>query len=91
MAIKCIRCVLSGRVQGVFFRRSAQIKAAELDIAGWACNLPDGRVEVLVCGTEVEIEAMRAWLWRGPPHALVDDVTWEEVEIPRDLEGFEIR
>jgi acylphosphatase len=89
--MKCVRCVVSGRVQGVFFRRSAQVKAIELEVLGWARNLPNGGVEVLVCGEASAVEAMRIWLWRGPPYARVEDVTWEEVAVPDDLDGFEVR
>ena len=46
----CNRCLVSGRVQGVFYRASAQQRAQELGVRGYARNLPDGRVEVLACG-----------------------------------------
>lgn len=89
--MKCIRCIVSGRVQGVFFRRSAQRRAAELGVSGWAHNLPDGTVEVLACGEDDAVETMRHWLWRGPPGASVSDVQWAPAEPPAGLEGFEVR
>jgi acylphosphatase len=89
--MKCVRCIVSGRVQGVFFRRSAQRKAEELGVIGWARNLPDGRVEVLLCGEEEVVEAMHEWLWEGPPSARVEEVLREEAELSGDLKGFEVR
>ena len=85
--MKCIRCNVRGRVQGVFYRASTQQKARELGITGWARNLPDGSVEVLACGGEAALEELLAWLRVGPPHARVDGVAWELVE-EQDVEGF---
>lgn len=72
---RCVHCLVSGRVQGVFFRASAQDEASRLGIDGWVRNLPDGRVEALACGPAEAVEAFCGWLWRGPPQARVDDVT----------------
>lgn len=74
------RCVVSGRVQGVFYRGATQRKARELDVTGYARNLPDGRVEVLACGDPAAVAALCDWLWQGPPHAEVTDVVCESVE-----------
>src|SRR3569623_1550292 len=71
----CRRCFISGRVQGVAYRAATQRKAQELQLSGYARNLSDGRVEVLICGKEAAIDALAAWLWQGPPHAQVCDVS----------------
>jgi acylphosphatase len=86
----CIKCLISGRVQGVFFRASAHTEATRLGITGHAINLPDGRVEVLACGERVALEAMKCWLASGPPGASVDRVECQPVcgEIPT---GFSVR
>ncbi|HHM04646.1 MAG TPA: acylphosphatase [Gammaproteobacteria bacterium] len=68
------KCLVSGRVQGVFFRAATQQQARSLGITGYARNLPDGRVEVLACGEAGAVEALCAWLWKGPPQARVVDV-----------------
>lgn len=73
MAI-CMRCLVSGRVQGVFFRASAREKGQSLGVAVHAKNLADGRVEVWVRGDEDKVNALRAWLWEGPPYARVEAV-----------------
>lgn len=65
------RFVVSGRVQGVGFRAWAQHEAARLGLAGWAANLPDGSVEVVIHGREADIAALRARLHQGPRFARV--------------------
>ena len=81
----CVRCYISGQVQGVFFRTSALEQAQMLGIVGHAKNMGDGRVEVLACGDELAIEAMKRWLQHGPRGATVTDVDCVivEVEEPR--------
>ncbi len=72
---ECMQCLVAGRVQGVFFRASAQKEARRLGLTGHARNLPDGRVEVVACGDPAALEAMREWLREGPPQARVSDLT----------------
>jgi len=67
----CRLCWVSGRVQGVFFRGSAQATARKLGISGYAHNLSDGRVEVLGCGESDRVEAFIEWLKVGPVGASV--------------------
>jgi len=74
------RCLVSGRVQGVFYRASAAQRAAELGVSGHARNLPDGRVEVLACGAAADVAAFIAWLWVGPSAARVVAIEVSEVE-----------
>ena len=76
----CRRCIVSGRVQGVFYRAATQHRAQELGLSGYAINLADGSVDVLVCGEEARIEELVVWLWEGPPAAVVTDVICEEVD-----------
>lgn len=75
----CKRCVVTGRVQGVFYRASTRTEALRLGITGHARNLADGGVEVLACGEPAAVDALIAWLWKGPSAAVVRDVTVEEV------------
>ncbi|HKK04851.1 MAG TPA: acylphosphatase [Gammaproteobacteria bacterium] len=76
---RCLRCLVAGRVQGVFFRASTQRRAEDLGLTGHARNLPDGRVEVLACGAPSALEELEAWLWRGPSEARVEDVVCTEM------------
>lgn len=77
----CRRCVVSGRVQGVFFRAATRERAIALGLRGYARNLPDGRVEVLACGEDADVAALCAWLRSGPPQARVSDVQCTAVEV----------
>ncbi len=85
----CMRCYISGKVQGVWFRASTQREAAKLNINGWVRNLTDGRVEVFACGTESDLELFYSWLQRGPQYARVDDHSREHLPW-EDYEGFDI-
>lgn len=87
----CLRCLISGRVQGVSFRAATRRHALGLGLKGWARNLPDGRVEVLACGGQDQVEQLREWLWTGPPLARVTDVACTPVESPAGIDGFETR
>ncbi len=77
------RCFVSGRVQGVFYRASARQKAIELGCAGYARNLADGRVEVLIVAEPHAAQALIDWLWKGPPAAQVTAVDVIELELDR--------
>ncbi|MDJ0656205.1 MAG: acylphosphatase [Xanthomonadales bacterium] len=83
------RFLISGRVQGVFFRESTRKEAGRLGVAGYAVNLPDGRVEVAAKGDEGALGKLQQWLRQGPPMARVDNV--EVQPGPEDFspEGFE--
>ena len=61
----CKKCLVSGRVQGVFYRGTAAQRARELGVRGYARNLPDGRVEVLACGEDAAVQTFVSWLWTG--------------------------
>lgn len=82
-----VRFVVSGRVQGVFFRASTRAEAERLGVTGIARNLADGRVEVIASGPDAMLEALEKWLWTGPPAARVDDVL-REVVADRAMHGF---
>jgi acylphosphatase len=76
----CYRCVVAGRVQGVFFRASAREQAMRLGLTGYARNLNDGRVEVLACGEAAGVAQLRDWLRIGPAMAEVTGVACEPLD-----------
>lgn len=78
----CVKAMISGRVQGVFFRQSTRQQAQKLDLTGHAINLSDGRVEVLACGTEESIKQLLTWLDHGPEMAQVSKVEYHEIQTP---------
>jgi acylphosphatase len=73
------RFIVSGGVQGVFYRASARARALELGIAGHARNRPDGSVEVLANGPAQALDELERWLRQGPPAARVDAVIREDL------------
>ncbi len=81
------RFLVSGRVQGVFYRASTREQAVGLGLDGIARNLADGRVEVIACGSAAAIDALEQWLRRGPPAARVEQVLRETCE-PWSGSGF---
>lgn len=84
------RCLILGRVQGVFYRQSTLNEANQLGITGWVKNLPTGEVECVLSGEEQKLEKMCQWLWQGPATAQVSEVKVEDIpyqEYPR----FEIK
>jgi acylphosphatase len=80
--VVCKRCLVAGRVQGVFYRATAARRAHELDVRGYARNLPDGRVEVLAHGEEESVRIFVEWLWTGSSAAKVTSV--EVSDVPAD-------
>ncbi|MBW3696982.1 acylphosphatase [Vibrio sp. T187] len=82
--------VVSGVVQGVGFRYYTSQKGLQLGLKGYAKNLPDGRVEVLVCGEPEDVELMGKWLIKGPVTARVDSLDMEDIDSRVIYRGFEI-
>ncbi|AMN46315.1 acylphosphatase [Steroidobacter denitrificans] len=80
MPVTARRCLVAGRVQGVFFRASTRQRALELGCYGHVRNLADGRVEVLVAGEAAAVNTLIDWLWLGPPAAQVTHVEVQEVD-----------
>ncbi len=86
----CIRCWITGRVQGVWFRDSTRTRARQLQLTGYANNLADGRVEVLACGAAPALAELKAWLRRGPPLARVTEVRCEDDPMAVATDDFTI-
>lgn len=84
------RVVVTGDVQGVFFRDTCRRVASELRVSGWVRNLPDGSVEAAFEGSPDAVTRLVEWANRGPRTAQVDQVDVYDEE-PERLTGFEIR
>jgi acylphosphatase len=82
--------LVSGRVQGVYYRATTRDTARERGVDGWVRNLDDGRVEAVFEGTEAAVESMIEWCHTGSPKARVDDVSVEYGD-PDGVEGFDIK
>ena len=84
------RLVISGRVQGVFFRLETQRTAQRRDVTGWVRNLADGRVEAVVEGPRAQVNDVIDWCRQGPSAARVDslDIQWGDFQ--GEFAGFDI-
>jgi acylphosphatase len=83
--------LISGRVQGVFFRARTQEEAQKRNLTGWVRNLYDGRVEAVFEGEEAVVKSMISWCQYGPPHAVVSEVSVEIEEPKGEFTRFDIR
>lgn len=70
-----VHLMISGKVQGVFYRASAKEKALELALSGWIKNTPDGSVEATVSGSDEAVQQFVDWCRQGPPRAEVSQVS----------------
>lgn len=83
--------IVSGRVQGVFFRASTRDVATRLGVAGFVRNLPGRQVEAVLQGEREAVEKVIAFLREGPPGAVVTDIAVEWRKSAEPLEGFHVR
>jgi len=81
---------VSGRVQGVWFRKNTLHQAQKRELEGWVMNLDDGSVQVHVQGPESQVTDLIDWLWKGSPLSRVDHLDIVDAE-PLVMTGFEIR
>lgn len=80
---------VKGRVQGVFYRKSTQEKARELDLKGYVQNQTDGSVYIQAQGSRDALEDLYQWCHYGPSAAKVSEVSWESVAL-QDYSDFSI-
>ena len=83
--------VVSGRVQGVWFRGNTQRVAAAAGVRGWVRNLPDRRVEAVLQGERVAVESVVDFMRTGPPGAAVTDIAVSWNPAGEVFHGFDIR
>lgn len=80
-----------GRVQGVFYRASAEKEARSLGLLGWVRNTDDLAVEAVVEGPREKVEAFLAWCRQGPPAARVDEVDVRWSTATGEFDAFKVR
>lgn len=82
--------IISGRVQGVFFRAHTRDFARKFGVKGWVKNRPDGKVEALFEGDEEDVKAVIDWCNDGPPAAAVSDVNVRWDDYKGEFKGFDV-
>ncbi|HYN32936.1 MAG TPA: acylphosphatase [Ilumatobacteraceae bacterium] len=87
--VRC-RAIVSGRVQGVFFRDSCRAQAQRLGLRGWVRNRPDGTVEVVAEGPRDDVEQLLTWCRQGPSRAQVTGIAVTD-EVVAAERGFRIK
>lgn len=83
--------LISGRVQGVFFRSNTRRRANSLGIEGYVRNRSDGRVEAVFEGKEKDVKKLVTWCYEGPSSARVESVDLEWYEPTGEFSGFSVR
>jgi len=91
MSKERVRIIVSGMVQGVFFRASTRDEAVRLGIGGWVRNQNDGSVEIVAEGTREQIEEFIDWCRTGPPDARVDELDISRGEFLSEFDKFVIK
>ena len=89
--MKKVRLVVTGRVQGVWFRSSTCDKARELGVNGYVRNLASGDVEILAEGDDFKVDGLIRWARRGPPLARVDNVEVDVLQYDSEYNDFRVR
>jgi acylphosphatase len=87
--MKTVSIIVTGKVQGVWYRQSAKEKATELGIIGFVQNLPDGTVTITATGSAHQLEAFIAWCRQGPTRACVEKLDIQELSLQR-FDNFSI-
>ena len=87
--MRYVQIIITGKVQGVFYRASAKKAAEELGIHGWVKNNPAGDVEIYACGNPAELEKFLSWCRKGPARAVVQAVDVKEAK-PQSCPDFRI-
>mgnify|MGYP006285361061 CR=1 FL=1 len=89
--MKNVHVLVSGKVQGVFFRANTRKKAEKLGVKGWVKNTSDGKVEAVFEGNDERVNEMIEWCNHGPALAKVKDVDVEEKESENKYNSFSIK
>jgi acylphosphatase len=85
-----VQVLISGRVQGVYFRAYTRDQAVARGLSGWVRNLPDGRVAAVFEGDREKIDSMLAWCRQGPSYAAVDEVLTDWQPYQGEFQDFRI-
>ena len=90
MILKQVHLYVSGKVQGVYFRQGMKETAEKNNVRGWVRNLPDKRVEAMLVGEDLNVDAVLDWSRFGPPGAVVDKLEILGLDDPENFTDFEI-
>jgi acylphosphatase len=87
---KRVHVIVTGRVQGVFFRAFTRDEAVRLGLSGWVRNRADGSVEAIIEGGKTAVGEMLQWFYQGSPNSIVENVNTIDISPLGDSSTFEI-
>ncbi len=90
MSSKRIRIIVTGKVQGVFFRQALKVMAKKNDVFGWVKNLKDGRVEAVLEGAEEKVSRLVEWSHGGPANARFEDLEIYNEKFSGEFSKFDV-
>ncbi|MCH7876709.1 MAG: acylphosphatase [Thaumarchaeota archaeon] len=90
MSSKRIRIIVTGKVQGVFFRQALKVMAKKNNVFGWVKNLKDGRVEAVLEGAEEKVSRLVEWSHGGPANARVEDIEIHNEKFSGKFSKFDV-
>ena len=90
MAYQRVHIFVKGKVQGVFFRQTTKTVAEKKNVKGWVRNLPDGKVEAVLEGQDVDVSEVVEWSHRGPKNAIVEDIQIINEKYKGEFSKFDI-
>ena len=90
MSNQRIRIIVTGKVQGVFFRQALKVMAKKNNVFGWVKNLKDGRVEAVLEGDEEKVSRLVEWAHGGPANARVEDVEILNEKFSGEFSKFDV-
>ena len=85
-----VHLLVSGKVQGVFFRQALKVVAKKNNVLGWVKNLKDGRVEAILEGENKSINSVIEWTRIGPANSRVDDIEVSNEELKNEFSTFDV-
>ena len=85
-----VHLLVSGKVQGVFFRQALKVVAKKNNVLGWVRNLKDGRVEAILEGDNESINSVIEWTHIGPANSCVDDIEVSNEEFKNEFSTFDV-
>ena len=85
-----VHILVSGKVQGVFFRQALKVIAKKNNVFGWVRNLPDKRVEAILEGYGKSVNSVLEWTRIGPANSHVDDIEVSNEEFKNEFSTFEV-
>ena len=85
-----VHILISGKVQGVFFRQALKVVAKKNNVTGWVRNLTDKRVEAILEGDSESVSLVIEWARIGPANSRVDDIEVSNEEFKNEFSTFEV-